>query len=163
MKPSKNRVMCPDCGKQKMLFESERKANDFIKWNGDDIDTHGGELRPYYCPSCCGWHISSKMHKKSYDTQTERLIGAYKKTSKATKTVSTLLGKSIKNINFDKISKNIWNSMPNEVKNVSSRGIIKKYVTKYFEEHGITDNVGGKLRVMVYDLWHEHNYLMFHK
>lgn len=166
MKPNKNRVICPDCGKQKMFFESEKKANNFIKWNGNEIDTHGGELRAYYCPSCCGWHISSKMYKKSYDTQTDRLIGAYKRTSKASKTsktISTLLGKPRKNINFDKISKNIWNSIPNEVKNVSSRGIIKKYVKKYFEKHGITDDVGGKLIVMVYNLWYEHNYLMFHK
>ena len=26
MKPTKSRVMCPDCGKQKMPFESEKKA-----------------------------------------------------------------------------------------------------------------------------------------
>lgn len=30
MKP-KNRVMCPDCGRSKMLFETETKANNFIK------------------------------------------------------------------------------------------------------------------------------------
>ena len=34
----KNRVMCPDCGKSKMLFETEKKAENFIKWNGDKLD-----------------------------------------------------------------------------------------------------------------------------
>jgi ssDNA-binding Zn-finger/Zn-ribbon topoisomerase 1 len=34
MKPTRNRVMCPDCGKAKMLFESEKKAKRFIEWNG---------------------------------------------------------------------------------------------------------------------------------
>ena len=47
MKP-KNRVMCPDCGRLKMFFESESKANNFIKFNKDDIE-NGDELRSYYC------------------------------------------------------------------------------------------------------------------
>ena len=56
MRP-KNRVMCPDCGKQKMLFETERKAQDFLRWNSAEIP--GGEsLRPYYCKACCGWHLT---------------------------------------------------------------------------------------------------------
>ncbi len=76
MRP-KNRVMCPECGRSKMLFETETKANNFIKWNGADIDTNGGELRSYYCPSCGGYHISSKPYKKCYNTTTDRLIRAY--------------------------------------------------------------------------------------
>lgn len=81
MKP-KNRVMCPDCGKQKMLFDSQKEAENFIKFNGKDINTHGGQLRVYYCPACCGYHISSKKHKASYDHSTERLIGAYRQNVK---------------------------------------------------------------------------------
>lgn len=84
MKPTKNRVMCADCGRSKMLFETESKAKNFIKWNGDDIDTNGGVLRPYYCPACGGYHISSKPHKKSYDYNTDRLIESYYKNKKAT-------------------------------------------------------------------------------
>ena len=71
--------MCPDCQKAKMLFESEKKAKNFIKWNGENIDTHGGELRPYYCPACCGWHITHKPHNEVYDHMTDNLIGAYKR------------------------------------------------------------------------------------
>lgn len=73
----KNRIMCPDCGRAKMLFETEAKAKNFIKFNGDDIH-HDGELRTYFCPACGGYHISSKEYKKSYDTTTDRLISAYK-------------------------------------------------------------------------------------
>ena len=65
MKP-KNRVMCPDCGRLKMFFESESKANNFIKFNKDDIE-NGDELRSYYCPACCGWHISHKQYKQTLD------------------------------------------------------------------------------------------------
>jgi hypothetical protein len=83
MKPKRNRVMCPDCGRAKMLFESEAKANNFIKWNGPDINTHGGVLRPYYCPSCCGWHISSKPYIEQYGHRTEELIGAYERIKNA--------------------------------------------------------------------------------
>lgn len=73
----KNRIMCPDCGRAKMLFETEAKAKNFIKFNGDVI-YHDGELRVYFCPACGGYHISSKEYKKSYDTTTDRLISAYK-------------------------------------------------------------------------------------
>lgn len=73
----KNRIMCPDCGRPKMLFETESKARNFIKFNGLDVE-YRGELRTYYCPACAGYHISSKEHKKNYDSQTDRLIDAYK-------------------------------------------------------------------------------------
>ena len=33
-KPNKFRVMCPDIGRQKMLFDTEEKAKNFIKFNG---------------------------------------------------------------------------------------------------------------------------------
>ena len=78
MKPKK-RVMCPDCKRPKMLFETEAKALNFIKFNGGEIDAHGGELRAYYCPACCGWHISSKKYNKKYEGRTDRLINAYKR------------------------------------------------------------------------------------
>lgn len=74
----KNRIMCPDCGRPKMFFETEAKAKNFIKFNGSDVE-HKGELRTYYCPACAGYHITSKEYKRNYDSQTDRLIEAYKK------------------------------------------------------------------------------------
>ena len=72
----KNRIMCPDCGKQKMLFESESKANNFIKFNKDAIE-NGDELRAYYCPACCGWHISHQKFHKDMEGRTDKMIEAY--------------------------------------------------------------------------------------
>ena len=65
------------------------KAKNFIKFNGDDI-YHENELRPYFCPSCGGYHISSKKYKNSYDTTTDRLINAYK-TVKNAQTVEKII------------------------------------------------------------------------
>ena len=81
MKP-KNRVMCPDCGRQKMLFETKEKAMNFIKFNGDEI-SNGKKIRWYYCPACCGYHITSKPYSKKYEGRTDKLIDAYKKQKKA--------------------------------------------------------------------------------
>ena len=72
----KNRIMCPDCGKQKILFESESKANNFIKWNKDDIE-NGDKLRTYYCSACCGWHISHQKYHKDMEGRTDKMIEAY--------------------------------------------------------------------------------------
>ena len=58
MKPTKNRVWCPDCWRLKMLFKTRKKAINFIKWNKDELEYGGETLRAYYCTKCCGWHIS---------------------------------------------------------------------------------------------------------
>lgn len=61
MKPTKNQVFCIGCRHHKMLFESQSKADNFIKFNSDEIAEHTGKApsRSYYCTFCCGWHITS--------------------------------------------------------------------------------------------------------
>lgn len=76
MKP-KNRVMCPDCGRQKLLFETEKKAETFIKFNGNELSDNPDKLRVYYCPACCGYHISSKPFYNGYEGRTERMLERY--------------------------------------------------------------------------------------
>ena len=76
MKP-KNRVFCPDCGRQKMVFESERKAQDFIRWNSGEIPG-GNRLHPYYCKACCGWHISHVEHREEYDSRMDERLSVYR-------------------------------------------------------------------------------------
>lgn len=83
MKP-KNRVFCPDCGKQKMLFATERKAQDFIRWNSEDIN-NGSLLHPYYCKACCGWHISHVEHKEEYDSRIDERINMYRESKSGQK------------------------------------------------------------------------------
>lgn len=58
---SNNRVFCPCCYKHKVLFETEAQANNFIKFNQDVIEATNGyaPVRSYYCPLCCGWHVTS--------------------------------------------------------------------------------------------------------
>lgn len=77
----KNRIMCPDCGKQKMLFESESKANNFIKFNKSKIK-NGDKLRSYYCTACCAWHISHVAFLKEMNERTNKLIETYNKEKK---------------------------------------------------------------------------------
>lgn len=65
MKPTKSRVLCPDCGRMKVVFESEKAALKFIEYNTEDILKRGGYApkRVYYCDLCCGWHITGqKQH-----------------------------------------------------------------------------------------------------
>lgn len=80
MKPTKNRFFCNDCGKIKIRFETEDKANRFIKFNADEIESETG-VRPersYYCISCDSWHITSKKNK-SVKSRTEVVIDEYNK------------------------------------------------------------------------------------
>lgn len=73
-----HRVMCPDCRRPKLLFESEKKANLFIKYNAEDIETGGRELRSYYCPACCAWHISSHEFRGGYAKRTDEMIERFR-------------------------------------------------------------------------------------
>jgi hypothetical protein len=61
MKPTKNRVFCKDCERTKMLFETEKKAENFIKFNYEEIEATSGyrPQRSYYCLFCDGWHTTS--------------------------------------------------------------------------------------------------------
>ena len=74
----KNRVLCPDCGREKMLFETEKKANLFIEYNWESLTDDKDKLRVYYCPGCCGYYISSHKYKGD-NRNTERLINNYNK------------------------------------------------------------------------------------
>lgn len=104
MKP-KNRVFCPDCGRPKMLFKTEKQALGFIKWNGDDIDTGGGELRPYYCSGCCGYHISSHEHNTKFDGRINRMIERYKRDIKAADDMDSLDKKFVKELDEEALAK----------------------------------------------------------
>lgn len=79
MKATKSRVYCRDCGRQKILFESESKALNFIKFNADDIEECGGYApqRAYYCISCAGWHVTSKDDGFKGKSRSERAIAKY--------------------------------------------------------------------------------------
>ena len=79
MKPTKNRVFCKDCGKVKMLFDTEKKAENFIRFNSNEIehDTGYKPERCYFCRYCGGWHVTS--HKECWDikSRTEIVLDLY--------------------------------------------------------------------------------------
>ena len=153
MKP-KNRVYCPDCGRPKMLFETERKASDFIRWNGDEIFTGGGELRPYYCPACCGWHISHQQHKQEYDTRTDDMIDAYRHSiqRRSKGRIDRLIADPDREGELERRAVAILGGLPEDVRRYADKRARREYVTRYLKDNGIED-VGGRLRGVIYKLW----------
>lgn len=145
-KPIHNRVMCPECFRQKMLFETQKQADNFIKWNGDDIDTNGGELRSYYCSACGGFHITSKPFKPSYMHATDKLIKRYEKDEILERAIKTD-GNSV-NVSDD--IKDIVETLPDDIK---SKNKLKSYLTRYMDEHGIKDDEKRlEIRTTIYEM-----------
>jgi hypothetical protein len=139
MSKPKNRIICPDCGKPKMVFESESKAKNFIKFNGDDIE-FGSDMRPYYCPACCGWHISHKQYRKSYEGRTDKLIELYRNEKKHARPIDyeniEILYKDLKNHNFK--SRKEVNQYLREMEKWTYNGFVKQEAKlRYYKETGI--------------------------
>lgn len=61
MKPKHNRIFCIGCHHGKMWFESQAKADNFLKFNKESIAAGSSKVptRSYYCSFCCGWHVTS--------------------------------------------------------------------------------------------------------
>ena len=80
MKPTKNRFFCNDCAKVKMQFETEKKANTFIKFNENEIEEETGfkPIRSYYCISCDCWHVTSKIKTIEIKSKTEVVLEKYR-------------------------------------------------------------------------------------
>lgn len=154
MKPnSRNRIVCPDCGKSKLLFETESKAKNFIKFNGIDLlkteNQTIEDLRVYYCPSCCGYHITSKPYKVSYDFNTRNLINAYKKNITTNK---TLLGR-LKSSNEEIISEIIKLA---QNANISTKKDLKQLMLQYFAQHSeITKQKEDNIRCKINRIFHK--------
>ena len=69
----RNRVMCPWCGRSKMLFETREKAERFIEYNARDYaNPTFRPRRAYWCDGCGGWHITHTnkiMKPRGYEEQ----------------------------------------------------------------------------------------------
>lgn len=74
MKPKNNRIFCIGCHHNKMLFATQAKADNFIKFNSKDIAAHSSKVpsRSYYCSFCCGWHVTSIDDDKLAKQRDER-------------------------------------------------------------------------------------------
>ena len=83
-KPKNCKVYCPALyGRSKMLFQTEEKAKNFIKFNWEQLTDKEENLRVYFCDACGGYHITSKplQENKKYD-RTDKLIEAYHNSAK---------------------------------------------------------------------------------
>lgn len=69
MKPIRNRVFCSDCGRVKMLFPSEEKADNFIAFNAEKMTADGGKApgRSYFCTACGGWHVTKNLNSGYFE------------------------------------------------------------------------------------------------
>lgn len=86
MKP-KNRAFCPCCQKQKLTFETEAKAENFLRYNAEDIYNETGKkpIRAYYCMACGGWHVTSLEQNIHCVSKMERNLMEYTKRNNAKK------------------------------------------------------------------------------
>lgn len=109
MKPTKNRVYCRDCGRPKMLFETEKKAKTFIKFNSEIIEAETGyaPVRSYYCISCNGWHVTSKIENYTNKSFTEKILDQYGKVNEM-KAKMKIRNKKIKQERKEKLNKCIY-------------------------------------------------------
>ena len=73
MNPSKNRVFCRDCNREKLLFKEEKNAINFIKFNTGKFNA----VRVYYCNVCGGWHLTSKEGKSYINPLVNKVIQQY--------------------------------------------------------------------------------------
>ncbi|MDO4510378.1 MAG: hypothetical protein Q4B68_00990 [Bacteroidales bacterium] len=74
MKPTKNKNYCMGCHRPKMLFETQKKADNFIRYNAEEImeETGVAPVRSYYCVFCGGWHITSNPSLESAENLNRR-------------------------------------------------------------------------------------------
>lgn len=85
MKPTKNHYYCYDCGKTKMLFETEKKALTFIRFNAEEIASHNADgkapSRAYYCVACLGWHTTGSLEPPTHSSRVEQYLRSLTKGS----------------------------------------------------------------------------------
>lgn len=87
MKPTKNHVYCPASHKPKIMFATQKKADNFIKFNHDAILEESGiaPVRSYYCAVCCCWHVTSNPSQEAAERMDRRdqkkLSGIYESKS----------------------------------------------------------------------------------
>lgn len=82
----KNRIYCPEAGKPKLLFATEKKAQTYIKFNAEEIEAKNGfaPCRAYFCQCCAGWHVT---HNKGYTAgpaSTNKVISKFREQERYT-------------------------------------------------------------------------------
>lgn len=132
MKPTKNRFYCIDCGKAKMRFETEKKADTFIKFNAKEIEEESGikPERSYFCIACNCWHITSIRKMRNLISKTEIVLVEYSKYKEYSNPAKTKKLRSPSEINrianiqmieqINKVTKSLKESLKKELKDIES-------------------------------------------
>lgn len=141
MKPNKSVVYCNNCERRKILFDTEKSAENFMKFNNDEIKLKSGRnpKRSYYCVFCMGWHITSK----------EEFIGLTKNEIYFDK--YTLEKVEINTENVDRSQK--IGGVKNELSDISEQEIYfsKKSEVKKNEKYLKNQDLENKLEQMTYE------------
>ncbi|MGJ8592291.1 MAG: hypothetical protein ACSHXF_07070 [Aquaticitalea sp.] len=76
MKPTKNRHFCNGCHKVKILFDTKKRAYNFLKFNRQQIFKENGfaPIRSYRCHYCDGWHVTSRPYAKAAEPLVKPVI-----------------------------------------------------------------------------------------
>ena len=106
MKPTRNQIFCYGCRKHKMLFETQAKADNFIRYNSEGILEENGKapVRSYYCEMCGGYHVTSNPSTEvgerlnQRDRQLIQNLTAYRKDIEEVKALSASLSKRLVHI-----------------------------------------------------------------
>jgi hypothetical protein len=98
MKPTKNRVFCLDSKRYKMVFETEKKALTFIKFNKDEILNNNSYApsRAYFCIACSSYHVTSKEVAWNIKSHTEIILEKYQATLEKATIIKQEKNKEIK-------------------------------------------------------------------
>lgn len=121
MKPTKNKVFCKNCDRTKMLFETERKADNFIKFNSDEIleETGYSPQRSYFCLFCGGWHVTSLKEKFGLSKKEQLFEAIQQQQQKKVNQKELKIKESIHNENQEKLD-NIRKDLENQIKEMGA-------------------------------------------
>lgn len=144
MKPTKSVVYCNNCYRKKILFDTEKSAENFMKFNNNEIEFKSGysPKRSYYCVFCLGWHITSK---KDFTGLSKNEIFVDKHTTKKAK-------RNIKNIDKSQKIGDVKNELPNNSEQEIYFSKTKEEKEKKINERYIkSQELENKIEQMTYD------------
>ena len=63
-----------------MLFETQKKADTFIRFNSEEIKEENGycPMRSYFCIACNGWHVTSRVENVNLLSKSEIVMDKYR-------------------------------------------------------------------------------------
>ena len=98
MIPTKNKVFCLESRSKKLFFETESRANNFIKFNSAEQEELGyaPPVRSYYCTACGGWHVTSNPVAHTGPSKSERVIEKMKEARQTRREVENVYNEKIK-------------------------------------------------------------------